>query len=96
MQSLVMSVRLSKTIQHHSTLNFKEIICILDSKCTLATLHNDTMALREYMGNRVPEVLEIAPLDSIYHVPSKANISDLGNRCEATVGDISEGSEWLE
>ena len=96
MQSLVMSVRLSKTIQHHSTFQFDDIHYFLDSQCTLATLHKDAMALREFMGNRVPEILDIAPIEKIYHVPSKLNISDLGTRCEATSVDIAEGSCWRD
>ena len=94
MQSLLMSARLSKTIQHHTTFRFDDIHYFLDSQCTLATLHKDSMALREFMGNRVPEILEIAPIEKIYHVPSKKNISDLGTRCDATCADIAEGSDW--
>ena len=77
MQSLVMSARLSSTIQHHTTYKFDDVHYFLDSQCTLATLHKDSMALREFMGNRVPEILDIAPLEKIYHVPSKKNIADL-------------------
>ena len=94
MQSLLMSARLSKTIQHHTTYQFDDIHYFLDSQCTLATLHKDSMALREFMGNRVPEILEIAPIEKIYHVPSKKNISDLGTRCDAACPDIAEGSHW--
>ena len=94
MQSLVMSVRLSSTVIHHTTYKFDDVHYFLDSQCTLATLHKDSMALREFMGNRVPEILGIAPLEKIYHVPSKKNIADLGTRCNATCDDIAEGSDW--
>ena len=52
MQSAVMSVRLAKAIKHHMQLNFNDTVYILDSTCTLATLHKDTVALREFMGNK--------------------------------------------
>ena len=51
MQSAVMSTRLCKSIMTFSSIEFNKIIYILDSKCTMATLSKDTMALREYMGN---------------------------------------------
>ena len=68
MQSSVISVRLSKSIRTHSGLKFKNVIHILDSQCTLATLHKDSLALREYMGNRVSEVLDSTDPDQWYHV----------------------------
>ena len=50
MQSAVMAVRLSKSIITHTNIDFEEITHVLDSKCTLATLLKDTVALKEYMG----------------------------------------------
>ena len=94
MQSAVMSTRLSKSINTHSGMKFKNVIHILDSKCTMATLYKDTMALREYMGNRVSEILETTDPDQWHHVNSKENISDLGTRSNATVQDICEESKW--
>ena len=64
--------------------------------CTLATLHKDTACLKEFMGNRVPEILEATPIEKIFHVPSKYNIADLGTRCDATVNDVSPDSPWVK
>ena len=94
MQSAVMSVRLSKTIQQFSGLNFGTVFYILDSLCSLATLHKDTMALKEYMSHRVTEIIENSQLENWHHVKSKDNISDLGTRSNAVLHDIAEDSEW--
>ena len=94
MQSAVMRVRLSNSIQTNSGMAFKNIVHILDSMCTLATLHKDTMALKEYMGNRMSEILETTEPNQWYHVGSKENISDLGTRSNATIEEISERSQW--
>ena len=94
MDSAVMSVRLCNTLILHSGLNFSAIFYILDSLCTLATLHKDTMVLKEYMGNRVSEIVTKSDLEQWSQVKSKDNISDLGTRCNAVLEDISENSEW--
>ena len=89
-----MGARLSKTTIQYSELEFEETIQVVDSMCTLATLQNETSALREYMGNRSTEVLSVTPKENIYHVRSKLYISDLGTRADVTVEDISPGSDW--
>ena len=94
MQSAVIAVRLSKSIITHSELEFNEVVHILDSKCTLATLHKDTIALKEYMGNRVSEILKLTSVDQWHHVESKKNIADFGTRKTASVEDVSKDSDW--
>ena len=93
-QSAVLATRLSKTILTHSEMEFSEVVHILDSMCSLATLKKDTVALREYMGNRVSEILSSTSIEQWYHVKSKENIADLGTRSTACVEDLDERSEW--
>ena len=94
MQACVMGSRLSKTIQTYSELNFSEVIQVIDSMCSLATLQNETSMLREYMANRANEILSVTNVENIYHVRSKLNISDLATRTDAVVEDISPSSDW--
>ena len=94
MQSAVMAVRLRQTITTHSQLEFSEIVHILDSKCTLATFHKDTVGLKEFMGNRASEVHQKSNLEEWSHIDTKKNISDLGTRKNARAEDISEESDW--
>lgn len=96
MQSAVMSVRLSKAIQHHMAMKFESVVHIVDSTCTLATLHKDTVGLKEFMGPRVAECLETTKPKDWNHVPSAENISDLATRCNATLEDISPESAWMK
>ena len=58
MHSAVRSVRLSKVIQHHISMKFKETVHILDSMFTLVTINKDTMALKEVMADNVSEILD--------------------------------------
>ena len=46
------------------------------------------------MGNRSAEVLANTNFENIYHICSKQNVSDLATRANATVEDISPGSDW--
>ena len=96
MQSCVMGSRLTKTIQTYSGLDFQESIQVVDSMCTLAVLQNETTPLREWMANRSGEVLSVVDAKNIYHVRSKLNISDLATRTDATIEDISPGSDWQD
>ena len=94
MQSAVIATRLSKSIATHSKMDFEKVIHILDSKCTLATFHKDSVVLNEYMGNRVSECLKSTQLEQWHHIESKKNISDLGTRTNARIADVSETSDW--
>ena len=66
----------------------------MDSECLLATLRKDINTLREFMGNRVAEILDSTVVEQWYHVKSKQNISDLGTRNNSSTDDISPESEW--
>ena len=92
MQSALMSTRLSKTIREQGGLEFKNTYYIIDSTCTLALLKKNTVALKEFMGNKVTEALEVATPDQFFHVKSADNIADLGTRVDAVPADIDKGS----
>ena len=79
-QSAVMGVRLGETIKKNSIWEFNNIYYITDSKCLLATLSKDSVALGEFMGNRVAEILDTTTVKQWYHVASKDNIADLATR----------------
>ena len=87
MQSTVRGVRLSEITKRNSIWKFKKIYHI-DSLCTLATLRKEMTALREFMGNRVSEILHTTDVYQWYHVRSENNISDLRTRSNAAVADI--------
>ena len=50
-----MSVRLRKVIQKYAKTKFESVYHIGDSECTLAMLKEDSVALKEFMGNRVTQ-----------------------------------------
>ena len=94
MKSCVMSTRLGKDIKENGGLEVSKTTYILDSSCTLALLKKDSGALKEFMGNKVSEVLQTATPDQFFHVKSADNIADLGTRMDATPADADLGSEW--
>ena len=94
MQAAVMSSRLSKTIQEQGSLQFTNTYYIIDSTCTLALLKKNTVALKEFMGNKVTEFLQVAKPTQVYHVKSEDNVADLGTRTDAVLSDIDVGSRW--
>ena len=96
MQSAVLGVRLAKAIINGCGLRFQEIIHISDSKCTLATIRKDSTALKEFMGNRVAEIIECTNVSQWFYVESADNIADLGTRLGATIESISGDSQWQQ
>ena len=93
-QAAVLGTRLGKTIRDNSIWNFENVYHVIDSECLLATLRKETCALREFMGNRIAEILSSTKVQQWFHTRSKLNIADLGTRCNATLKDIDENSEW--
>ena len=94
MQSAVMAVRLASSIVEYSGYNFRNIFFISDSTCTIATLKKDSVALLEYMGNRVAEINASTKVNQWYHCKSRDNIADLGTRMDACAKDVAEGCRW--
>ena len=70
------------------------IVFVTDSTIVLFWLHQDARPLQTAVRNGVIEVRRLTSLDNWYHVPSEANIADLGTR-EVTFEDVSETSEWV-
>ena len=75
-------------------MEFEWIYHIGNSECTLATLREDSVALKEFMGNRVTECVEGTQEDEWFNTPTDRNISDLGTRRLATIGDLGPDTEW--
>ena len=95
MQSGVLGVRLSKAIQKAcNNLKFDEIVHISDSECTIASLQKDSTALKEFMGNRVSEIMRLTEISQWNHTKSANNSADIGTRANATVEDVKQGSTW--
>ena len=94
MQSAVIAIRLGNCIKKYSGYNFRSIYYMSDSTCTLATIKKDSIALKEYMGNRVAEINQYSTPSQWYHVKSADNIADLGTRMKATIDEVGEDSDW--
>ena len=67
MQSAVLGVRLAESVKKYSKWSFGEIYHVVDSECTLATIK------KEFLGNRVAEIVDTTTADHWYHVRSKNN-----------------------
>ena len=78
----------------NTTHGLKEITHVLDSKCTLAIRHRETISLKEFMGNRASEVQKKSNIEKWVYTASTENIVDLGTRKDASVEDVSEEREW--
>ena len=68
-------------------------IYVTDSTIVLYWLHQDARPLQTAVRNGVIEVRRLTSLEDWYHIPTDANVADIGTR-GVTIGDVALGSDW--
>ena len=94
LKAAVMGASLAHSVSLALGDQVNRIVFVTDSTIVLFWLHQDARPLQTAVRNGVIEVRRLTSLDNWYHVPSEANIADLGTR-EVTFEDVSETSEWV-
>ena len=94
LKAAVMGASLAHAVTSTLRDQVKRIVYVTDSTIVLFWLHQDARPLQTAVRNGVIEVRRLTNLKDWYHVPSEANIADLGTR-EASIDLISETSEWV-
>ena len=73
---------------------FKHSIKLTDSQIVLHWLNNKGLPLKQWVRNRVNEILRFTTVDDWWYTDSFNMIADLGTRKGAMVSDIDPDSEW--
>ena len=77
------------------------VIPMLDSKCTISLLDDNSRSLKPFFQNRVAEIRDnmddirkICPLEEPHYIESSLNVADLVTKGKAKIDDIKLGSLW--
>ena len=73
----------------------KSYVKLSDSQIILYWLLNEDKPLKQWVRNRVVEILRFTNLENWYHVDSKNMLADLGTRRKTTISDVSPDSVWI-
>ena len=72
----------------------KSSLKLTDSQVTLHWLHNQELPLKQWVSNRVVEILRFTDTMNWMYVQGKDMPADIGTRKGATLCDVSDGSVW--
>ena len=72
----------------------KSRIKLTDSQVTLHWLHNQELHLKQWVRNRVVEILRFTKPSEWFYIPGKDMPADIGTRKGITLSDISVESIW--
>ena len=73
---------------------FKKGVKLTDSQIVLHWLNNKDLPLKQWVRNRVVEILRFSHKDSWWYIDSTNMLVDLATRKGATIADIGPESKW--
>ena len=73
----------------------KSSIKLTDSQIVLHWINNDEKPLKQWIRNRVIEILRYTSVNQWYYVHSKDMIADIGTRRGASLEDVNQSSKWI-
>ncbi|XP_017470549.1 PREDICTED: uncharacterized protein LOC108362189 [Rhagoletis zephyria] len=91
LQSAVLGVRLKESIVTSHDTQPKNIVLWTDSKTVIQWLHSDARRYKQYVSNRVSEILQTTTPNQWRWVPGKLNPADEGTRLQT----FTANSKWL-
>jgi len=73
----------------------KHSIKFTDSQIALHWINNDQKPLKQWVRNRVIEILRFTSKDQWHYIQSKNMMADIGTRKGATLQDVNQSSVWV-
>ena len=70
-------------------------IFFTDSQIVLHWISNSQLQLKQWVRNRIIEILRLTSKENWYYIESKFMLADLGTRKGVKLSDISEESRWV-
>ncbi|XP_044573068.1 uncharacterized protein LOC123257551 [Drosophila ananassae] len=94
LQAAVLGMRLMDTVRQHHSVAIAETVLWTDSKTVLRWIGSTHRRYKQFVGNRVAEILESTKVAHWRWLPSADNVADDATRAQRSV-DLSEESRWL-
>ncbi|XP_070139042.1 uncharacterized protein [Drosophila bipectinata] len=95
LQAAVLGTRLMDTVRQDHSVPIAEIVLWTDSKTVLRWIGSTHRRYKQFVGNRVAEILESTKVAQWRWLPSADNVADDATRAQRSV-DLSEESRWLK
>ncbi|XP_044573977.1 uncharacterized protein LOC123258165 [Drosophila ananassae] len=94
LQAAVLGTRLMDTVRQDHSVAIAETVLWTDSKTVLRWIGSTHRRYKQFVGNRVAEILESTNVAQWRWLPSADNVADDATRAQRSV-DLSEESRWL-
>lgn len=95
LQAAVLGVRLAKSILQNQTVNVNETYYWSDSTTVLFWIRNEKRQFKQFVANRIAEILESSKSENWFKVSSKANIADRGTRASTDYSEVFGNNDWI-
>ncbi|XP_033254345.1 uncharacterized protein LOC117193727 isoform X3 [Drosophila miranda] len=94
LQAAVLGTRLMDTVKREHSVAISDIVLWTDSKTVLRWIGSTHRRYKQFVGNRVAEILESTKVAQWRWVPTADNAADDATRSQCHV-DLSQKSRWL-
>ncbi|XP_044571285.1 uncharacterized protein LOC123257215 [Drosophila ananassae] len=94
LQAAVLGTRLMETVRQDHSVAIAETVLWTNSKTVLRWIGSTHRRYKQFVGNRVAEILESTKVAQWRWLPSADNVADDATRAQRSV-DLSEESRWL-
>ncbi|XP_041448563.1 uncharacterized protein LOC121404049 [Drosophila obscura] len=94
LQAAVLGTRLMDTVKKEHSVAISDIVLWTDSKTVLRWIGSTHRRYKQFVGNRVAEILESTKVSQWRWVPTADNAADDATRSQCHV-DLSQKSRWL-
>ncbi|XP_043661619.1 uncharacterized protein LOC122625598 [Drosophila teissieri] len=94
LQAAVLGTRLMNTVKEEHSVVITDLVLWTDSKAVLRWIGSTHRRYKQFVGNRVAEILESSKVSQWRWVPTADNAADDATRSQKEV-DLSQESRWL-
>ncbi|XP_044573280.1 uncharacterized protein LOC123257600 [Drosophila ananassae] len=94
LQAAVLGTRLMDTVRQDHSVAIAETVLWTDSKTVLRWIGSTHRRYKQFVGDRIAEILESTKVAQWRWLPSADNVADDATRAQRSV-DLSEESRWL-
>jgi len=94
LQAAVLGTRLMNTVKEEHSVVITDLVLWTDSKTVLRWIGSTHRRYKQFVGNRVAEILESSKVSQWRWVPTADNAADDATRSQKGV-DLSQESRWL-
>jgi hypothetical protein len=94
LQASVLASRLAETILKEHKVRISKKFFWSDSQTALAWIHSDHRRYKQFVANRVSEILETTKIDEWHWIPGRLNVADIATKIQPGL-DLTLEGPWF-